>query len=82
MGEYPLEPPETLTFGFYVNTLGYTTNCRLSPDDFSSKRSKSSGRSGNKQQSSYLAGTESQVRENKQIHKSGGRTPGARLQLV
>lgn len=82
MEEYLLEPPETLTFGFYVNTLDYTTNFRLSPDDFSSKRSKSSGRSRNKQQSSYLAGTESQVKENKQIRKSGGRTPGARIQLV
>lgn len=70
MGDHPLEPPETSVFGLYANNLNSKTNCRLSPDDFPSKRSDSSSKPGNKQQSSHLAGVESPVRINKQIPKS------------
>lgn len=64
------KPPETPVFGFHVNNWNSKTNCRLSPDDFSSKRSNSSSKPGDKQQSSSLAGLESQVRVNTQIPKS------------
>lgn len=70
MGEHPLEAPAVLVFGLCVNALNYRARCRLPPDDFSSKRSESTCKPGNKHQSSSLAGVESQVGENKQTSRS------------